>query len=669
MAADLVAPDGSVYYQDRAYGLYLIKGVDLERRVFSGLATTPAEDRQGHIVDPTGVTFRNPLPLLFHHNQHWPIGTVRLLPATADGIAFEASMPVLQEPGPLKDRVDEAWQSIKAGLITGVSIGLRVLERAADKASSGILRIVKSEILELSLVTIPANAQASILLVKSLAASGPHSSGVTDTSTYDRAKVRRSMTTQEHITNLEASRAAKAGRMVNLMTAASESGTTLDAAQSDEYDGLDLEVKRIDDDLVRFRKLEQLNVTSATPLPTSMTTPRSAGQAANLRGSVISVKPNVPPGTAFVRTACAQLVCHGNLHEAAEYAKRWDDSTPEVALTLKAAIAPGTATDPAWAGPLVNPNIANEFIELLRPATIIGRIGGLRRVPFNTKVPTQTAGGTYGWVGEAKPKPVTKLAFSAQTLTYSKAAGIIVLTEELVRLSNPSAEELVRRDMIAGIAQFLDAQFIDPAVAAVAGVNPASITNGAPTAAATTNPLADIMGLINHFATNNIDVSGVHIIMSAANAMALSFRSNIDGSPQYPGVGLDGGTYRGISIITSNAAGTNVIALQPNLILYADDGGVTIDASREASLQMDSAPASPADATTVYVSLWQTNCVGLRAERWINWLRATTNAVKYLTATAWPAPTGTLLTQEVVPEGREGNGRRKAAQPEAEPRA
>ena len=50
----------------------------------------------------------------------------------------------------------------------------------------------------------------------------------------------------------------------------------------------------------------------------------------------------------------------------------------------------------------------------------------------------------------------------------------------------------------------------------------------------------------------------------------------------------------------------------------------TIDASQEASLQMDSAPASPADATTVYVSLWQTNTVGLRAERFVNWKRRRT---------------------------------------------
>jgi hypothetical protein len=103
-------------------------------------------------------------------------------------------------------------------------------------------------------------------------------------------------------------------------------------------------------------------------------------------------------------------------------------------------------------------------------------------------------------------------------------------------------------------------------------------------------------------------------------------------------VGINGGQYRGLNFVTSTQAAALVIAVQPALVLYADDGGVTIDASREASLQMDSAPASPADATTVYVSLWQTNSVGLRAERFVNWKRASTNAVKYLTAAAYTAP-------------------------------
>ena len=72
---------------------------------------------------------------------------------------------------------------------------------------------------------------------------------------------------------------------------------------------------------------------------------------------------------------------------------------------------------------------------------------------------------------------------------------------------------------------------------------------------------------------------------------------------------------------------------------------MTIDASTEASLQMDSAPASPVDATTVYASMFQMNAVALRAERYITWKRVGTNTVKYLTATAWPSPTGGTVLQ------------------------
>lgn len=574
-------------------------------------------------MDPAGVTFKNPIPLLFHHDRQQPVGRV-MLKTTPQGILFEAQLPTIDDAGPLKARVDEAWQSIKAGLITGVSIGYRILGDGVEYLKGGGRRLRATEICELSLVTIPSNANATILLVKSLAQPARKVPAMKQTAT-------------DHVTALENKRAALMGRMNDIMETAAQDEATLTDEAATEHDGLSTQVKSIDADLVRWRDLEKLQITTATPVPAA-----PGQRIVTPTYDRISVRPNVPIGTQFVRAACAILACNGNKSEAAEYAtRRWADSTPEVGLALKAAVAPGTATDSVWAGPLVNQSIANDFLELLRPATIMGKIPNFRMVPFNTKVPSQTGGGTYGWVGEAKPKPVTKLAFSSVSLTWSKVAGIIVLTEELVRLSSPSAEALCRADMVAGIAQFLDAQFIDPAVAAVAGVNPASITNGAPTAAATTNPLADLMGLLNHFATNNISADGVTIILSPANAMSLAFRSNLDGSAQYPGITINGGSYRGLNFVTSTAAGTNVIALQPNLILLADEGGVSIDASREASLQMDSAPMSPVDATTVMVSLWQTNTVGLRAERFINWQRANANAVKYLTATAWPAPTGT----------------------------
>jgi HK97 family phage major capsid protein len=608
---------------DRAYATLAIKSVDPVQRIVEGIASTPTPDLGGDVMEPTGAEFALPMPFLWMHDE--PIGEVFDATVTPEGIAIKARVSTVTEDGPIKMRVDAAWQSFTASppLVRGLSIGWAPLAPPTPIPDTTFRRFAKWAWRELSAVTIPMNLEATITAIKS-AATGP--------------KERVAMTTSERIADHETTRTALLANMGDLMEKAEGNGGTLEDEGAKKYDGYSARVKAIDLQIARLRELEALNLAQATPVPLVATPAQLVPR--------VTIKANVPKGTAFVRMACALLECKGNRHEAAEYAKRWEDSTPEVSLYLKAAIAPGTTTDATWALPLVNPTISAEFLELLRPATILGKIPGLRNVPFNTKVPSQTAGGTYGWVGEQKPKPVTKLAFASVSLGVNKVAGIIVLTEELVRLSNPKAEDLVRRDMVAGIAQFLDQQFIDPAVAAVAGVNPASITNGAPTAPATTNPLADIMGLINHFTVNNIPVDGLSFIMSPSNALSLSFRTTVSGEPMFPGVTTEGGTYRGINFVTSNTAGTNVIAVQPAYILYADDGGVTIDASREASLQMDSAPASPVDATTVMVSLWQANCVGLRAERFITWNKVNTNAVKYLTAAAYPAPTGMVELAE-----------------------
>jgi HK97 family phage major capsid protein len=93
------------------------------------------------------------------------------------------------------------------------------------------------------------------------------------------------------------------------------------------------------------------------------------------------------------------------------------------------------------------------------------------------KVPRQTGGASVNWVGQGKVKPLTSLAFDSLTLDPAKIAGIIPMTEELVRLSSPSAELLVRDDLAAAITQFMDSEFIDPTNAST-DVSPASITYG-----------------------------------------------------------------------------------------------------------------------------------------------------------------------------------------------
>jgi HK97 family phage major capsid protein len=615
----------------RAYSLLHVKALEDERRVITGWATTPEPDRRGDVIEPFGVKFQNPLPLLLYHDREKPVGRATFAAPTAGGIAFEAELPRVLEAGPLRDRIEEAWQSIKAGLIFGVSIGFRALGdvgRSIQELASGGLRFLDTEVVELSLVTVPANPRATIATIKSLdlAAPGRNLSGVSDFPVVEALKGAPGMqqTIPEQITAFEHTRAAKAARQTNLMTEAGQAGLTLDAEQAQEYDALAAEVKSIDAHLVRLHALEESNIATATPVP--------AGPTGRPPLSVISVRPNVPKGTGFTRYAMALAACKGNRLEAAEWAKQWKDSTPEVELILKAAIAAGNTTDATWAGPLaVKQRLTEEFIELLRPATIIGKIPGMRKVPFNVSVAAQTLGGTYGWVGQGAPKPVTKLGFGEVTLGITKAAGIIVLTEELVRTSSPSAEELCRRDMIAGIASFLDGQFLDPTVTEIVNVRPASITNGVTPITAGATLDADLKALVGALVAGGYSTVDAVWIMSETNALAIGLEQNPLGQSTYPGLGPTGGTLLGMPVVTSQLAGNNLVLVYAPAILIADDGGVTVDVSREASIQMDTAPMSPPDATVVFTSLWQMNQVGLRAERFINYKRAMTGSVQYVT--------------------------------------
>ena len=638
---------------NRAYSILHVRALDSEKRVISGVATTPEPDRMGDIIEPLGIQFKNPLPLLLFHDTKRPVGLTKFSKPTKDGIDFEARIPQIEEPGALKDRVDEAWQSVKAGLISGVSIGFRPIESAF--MDNGGMHFLESEVVELSLVTVPANAQATITSIKQLdlaARSQPSASWTYTTASFDQAasgrhlpgdsglpivKAKGKMTVQEQISGFEAKRASHIARMNELMSKAAEKGETLDAAAKEDYDGLDREVKEIDDHLPRLRLLEKANIAAATPIAGV----KDMRTGSDLRGgtTVVQVKPNVPKGTTFTRFMIARIIAKGSMSDAVAYAqsrKDWMDQTPEVVECIKAAVNPGTIAEPAWAAPLaVTRPMMDEFLELLRPRTVIDRLPGLRRVPFNISVPIQTGGGTYGWVGEGAPKPVGQLQLSSTTLGVAKVAGIIVISAELAKVSNPSAEMVVREDMLRGVAQFLDVQFLDPTVAAVANVSPASITNGAngygTAGTSSDNARTDIKKAITLMTQNNYPTSELVFIMSEANAFALAGAITTLGVRPFPELTAQGGTLLGVPVITSQAAGNNVILVHAPSILFADDGGVNIDVSQEASLEMNTAPTSPVAAATVLVSLWQQNLIGLRAERFINWKRARTTAVVYTT--------------------------------------
>jgi HK97 family phage major capsid protein len=595
-----------------------IKAVNDETRIIEGIASTPTPDTRGDIIEPTGAQFTLPIPLLWQHDQTQPIGEVFDATVTAAGIRIKARIATIDAPGPLKDRLDEAYQTLKARLVRGLSIGWQPLETLPIKGSFGV-RAVRWAWRELSAVTLPQNLETQILAVKGTPM----------------------QTTSERITMLENSRAAKVARLVALQTKAADAGETIDGGEdAPEYDGLELDVKKIDGDLTRLRTLETMNQQNAVPVVTT-TAPRLTVTPTTPTYSPVRIKSNVVPATGFVRFCQALAANQGNWMQAGEYAKRWKDSTPEVELLIKAAVAAGTTTDTVWAGPLAPYKpLMDEFIEFLRPATIVGKIPKLRTVPFLVSVPSQTGGVSASWVGENAPKPVGALQFGTVTLALTKCAIIVVITDELAKNSTPSAEAVIRTDMINAIAFLVDTEFTLPARAPVANVSPGSVTNGVTpiTSAGTTpsNGRTDIAAMISAMVAAGLSATDAVLIMSESNAAALSVALNPLGQPLFPALTVGGGTALGVQVITSQAVASNVILVHAPSVLFADEGGVSIDVSREASLQMDSAPMNPADATVVFKSLWQMNCVGLRAERTINWKKVRAGCVQYTVQTYVP---------------------------------
>ncbi|MBB3020663.1 HK97 family phage major capsid protein [Microvirga lupini] len=331
---------------------------------------------------------------------------------------------------------------------------------------------------------------------------------------------------------------------------------------------------------------------------------------------------------AFVRYTIARAVGYEAGMDTAEvFEKRWPNSK-YISMVQKAAVPAGSTGN--WGDPLVPvQGFATEFLELVRPLTILGRMRGFRPVPFRVKFNKQTSGATAGWVGEFKPIPVGKLDMSVDDFEHSKVAGIIVLTKELVRSSDPAAEAVVMRDLVGGIAQFTDEQLLDPTVTET-GIRPASITNGL-TAIPSTDPEADLYALTGALSAAGAQFLAPYFIMSPKNALALAALRNSQGASVFPNVNVLGGDIWGIPVLVSANAGDQITLLDAAELMLAD-GAVELDIAQEAALQMRD---DPVDGAVQMVSLFQANSVGFRGIRTIRWKMRNPGAVAYVSGTSY----------------------------------
>jgi HK97 family phage major capsid protein len=448
----------------------------------------------------------------------------------------------------------------------------------------------------------------------------------------------------EQIAAFEQKRGTLVAANEAIMAKAAEEGTTLDKSQKETFDNNEADIAEIDDHLKRLRSMEKAIGDSAKPVDGQT---QKTGTESRVPAQIKAAKPEA--GIQFARFARCMILGKKSSQNPLEIAKSmYGERDPHIVeMVQKANIsAVNTTTDAALIG---NEGGFADYVEFLRNQTIVGKFGqngipSLRRVPFYYPLVTQATGGTAYWVAEGSAKPMTKPTWSRTELSPLTVAGLAAVTLQALRFSSPDADRALRDDLTAAVVEAVDTAFIDPTNAGTAGAKPASITNGiAGTTASSGNDAdairADARAAMLVFVNGKNPLTSGVWIMSGANALGLALMVNALGQAEFPGVNVNGGTFMGLPVIVSEAAGSTITLVNAGDVWLADDGGVNVDISGEASLQMVDNPtgtstgADPVEATLV--SMFQTNSVAIRVEQFINWARRRATGVSTITGAEW----------------------------------
>ena len=173
-----------------------------------------------------------------------------------------------------------------------------------------------------------------------------------------------------------------------------------------------------------------------------------------IRKEAIPMEEKQDKGLRAARIVRALAASKGDPEKAAFYAKKnFDDSAVVKALET------GTGTA---GGFIVPEEYSTEIIELLRPQSVVRRMGAVT-LPMRTgtlNIPKLAGGGQAQYIGENADVPKTEPSFGTVQLTFKKLAALVPISNDLLRYSNPAADMIVRDDLVMAIAEREDKAFI-----------------------------------------------------------------------------------------------------------------------------------------------------------------------------------------------------------------
>jgi HK97 family phage prohead protease len=134
-------------------------GAALPDRTIIAIASDATLDRTGDIMVASGcdaTAYKHNPVVLRDHDPTRPVGTASVI---AKSGRLEAVVKFA--PQGISETADETYALVKAGVLNGVSIGFRPIE--SEPLSRGGVKFTKWELLEISIVAVPANPSALIV--------------------------------------------------------------------------------------------------------------------------------------------------------------------------------------------------------------------------------------------------------------------------------------------------------------------------------------------------------------------------------------------------------------------------------------------------------------------------------------------------------------------------
>lgn len=219
-------------------------------------------------------------------------------------------------------------------------------------------------------------------------------------------------------------------------------GEELSEEQTQEFCDLDDEFKALTAKIERAQQAESMAAATAQPVQPS----------AGPRIDVVSSTRE--SGVALAVMIQALASSRGDPRQAASYAQDVA-GMPDVAAALNTGM--GSA-----GGFIVPPGYVAELIELLRPTSVVRRMGAMTMPMPNgaLTMPKLAGGATANYGAEGADITKSEQTFGQLSLSKKKLTALVPISNDLIRFSSPSGSMIVRDDTINALAQREDAAFI-----------------------------------------------------------------------------------------------------------------------------------------------------------------------------------------------------------------